>query len=125
MSTSVKIRRISLCSSSSAIAAAVLIVAPVFAQDAKHAPTVAQCRADVAAWEEQSDATLVTKLSYGEVNRRSAEMFACRNVDPTKADDYNTEYAIYSIEFASRMMDFITRNKLTEKFKAEDAAGQR
>jgi hypothetical protein len=105
---------------------AVVAAASLVGQDVQHAPTVEQCRADQRLWlssVEQADSPRLP--SYAVLSKWDHEMTDCEKVDPeNKWKYYNTGSEIDVIE-ASRLMDFLHRHGLWEKFKEEDAAGKR
>lgn len=87
----------------------------------QHAPTVEQCRADYAVWNiEHLDAT-----SYHVLDERMHEMGNCDVVDPAHTDDYDLLGLRQSTELHNRLVDFLTRHRLTGQFLEEDAKGLR
>lgn len=108
-----------------ALAVAVLfLVAVSSAQD--HAPTVEQCRADQSLWWEQFNTReLISKLSARKLSQRSGEMHDCAAVDEEHRNSYERLGAMFQMEFEQRLLDFVTRHDLMEKFLSEDAAGKR
>lgn len=92
----------------------------------EHAPTVAQCQADQRLWlsrieEVDSSRQPVFRL----LTEWSHEMAECEHVDPSnQLRYYNTEYEIDALE-SKRLLHFIVRHDLMDKFVEEDAAGKR
>jgi hypothetical protein len=111
--------------------AAVLIASSAIAQnqqlkqDAGPPPTVDQCRANMAAWADQTIPEVIAKLSYRELRKRANEMDLCEKSDPKNEETYIAVSSAYDIELEARLIDFIQRHGLLEQFKSEDAAGQR
>jgi len=107
----------------------VLFAFPAFAQDVKHAPTVAQCQADQRLWnsklEDKPHQQGLADISYGTLMEWIIEMGDCEEVDPENRDKYlNTGQEAITAN-AIRLRDFIRRRKLFEEFLKEDAAGER
>ena len=118
-----------------------LLVVPVTAQE--HAPTAAQCQADVAVWgntdtlseyaQAQSafvrdgipNRTGIAKLSWTELTGRVSEMADCSKVDPQQAVRYSTAWLLYTTVESNRVNNFMTRHDLWSQFKEEDAQGKR
>jgi len=120
------------------LAAAILFVAPTFAQEVQHAPTAAQCQADAALWNSQKTDffitykntqdvrnTIIEKLTAKELFARSNEMFDCASVDSGRAKDYFATQDTYIELFLRRMNSFIQRHDLMDQFYQEDEAGAR
>jgi hypothetical protein len=125
------------------IAILILATAPAFAQQIEHAPTAAQCQADVAVWyspeastEYQKAQTAWTtdhkpnrtpggKMKVMEAIARMDEMFDCQLVDPQKEDLYYRAGNFYYGIYADRAINFISRHQLWPEFRKEDAAGLR
>jgi hypothetical protein len=101
-----------------------VLVAVGQSQDVKHAPTVAQCQADQRLWlsELESDATSIT---FTTLRDWIIEMGDCRKIDPVHDWAYYNTYGEASGIGGLRMMTFIKRHELWDKFLAEDAAGKR
>jgi|SRR4029077_8454721 hypothetical protein len=92
----------------------------------EHAPTVAQCQADQRLWLskiEQGDSPALAKFDV--LSQWSTEMIDCQKVDPTHSWDYNNLGWEISTTQATRMLSFIHRHDMWQKFLNEDAAGQR
>ncbi len=116
------------------IVLAVLVGTPVFAQvtpgvTSKPMPTVAQCRADVAAYQITGDPMTDEKstLTHDDLLDMVLEMSRCSFVvDVQNRDKYDkVEERIQTCIFG-RYYDFIRRHPaLWEQFVKEDAAGQR
>lgn len=109
----------------------------------KHAPTLAQCRADLAVWNGHDahkryyeaetlymqngtpNQTEIQQLSVEELNLRSSEMADCEKVDPERLSDYADSISFDSSVRGERMLRFLNRHNLIAQFMQEDAAGKR
>jgi hypothetical protein len=105
----------------------------------KHAHTVAQCRADAAAWntEEETapkDKDIGYQLSFGELLKRQREVMDCMMMDSQHGPDgtvigvrtsYKTMYHMYGTAMMLRYSHFLDRHQLMEKFIEEDEKGLR
>jgi len=103
-----------------------LLVILLPAQEVKHAPTVEQCRADQRLWlakvEGSADTTLPDFLT---LQTWAEEMDDCRSVDPANHGQYyNIVGEIQATQF-QRLMSFVGRHGLYDKFIEEDKAGKR
>ena len=91
--------------------------------------TVAQCRADVAAWKSASQSNLpdyaVSLLPIEEVALRATEMLKCSAAD-TDSSAYRAEYeamhTLYLAEMAWRFKEFIEKSGAMDTLIKEDAA---
>jgi hypothetical protein len=93
----------------------------------EHAPTVAQCQADQRLWLDQIEASRdgTTLPNYDVLDAWGTEMSNCYHVDPDhRFKYYNTEMEIYTAQLL-RLQHFLQRHDLWQKFRDEDAAGQR
>ena len=126
-----------------AITILILATAPAFAQQVEHAPTAAQCQADVAVWysaemsteylnaqtawitDRKPNKTPAGKMKVSEAIARMNEMFDCRLVDEEKSDLYQRAGNFYYGIYADRAIDFIGRHHLWPEFRKEDAEGLR
>jgi hypothetical protein len=110
-----------------AIAAFVVVVMVSLAVgQVEHAPTVAQCQADQRLWLskiEEGDSQTLAKFDV--LSQWNTEMIHCQKVDPTHSWDYNNLAGEISATQAARMLHFIQRHDMWQKFVSEDAAGQR
>jgi hypothetical protein len=120
----------------------ILFVVPT-ATGQQHAPTAAQCQADVAVWGDSSlrtayneaqtayvtnqtpNKTDVAKLDFQEVNDRQSEMIICTKVDTQNFDKYFDAMGFYHSVLADRLFNFVTRHNLWAQLKSEDAQGMR
>ena|SRR6266436_4236917 len=106
---------------------ALILTASLIGQ-VEHAPTVAQCQADQRLWlsKIESDPTnQLTLPTYSVLHKWEGEMRDCEDVDPdNKLRYYNTAEEISSAE-TTRLLDFLTRHQLWDKFLEEDEAGKR
>jgi hypothetical protein len=93
----------------------------------EHAPTVAQCQADQRLWLSKLEAipTDTNMPSYTSLLQWSPEMDDCQKVDPPNAWKYYNVHGEVADLRAARMIRFLVRHGLYEKFIAEDAAGKR
>jgi hypothetical protein len=109
----------------------------------QHAPTVAQCRADVALWgngimvKEYYDAenahmedgtpdhTDVARLPVQEVILHRREMGDCASVDAENHVEYYEAARFYATVHSNRIFNFMARHNLWNQFRAEDAQGLR
>lgn len=118
-----------------------LLAVPAMGQE--HAPTAAQCQADVAVWGDEKmqteyldaetafikngtpNKTDVAKLPFGELQARIMEMGDCMKVDPQRLEKYHDALAFYHSVGGDRLFRFITRHILWPQFNLEDAQGKR
>jgi hypothetical protein len=96
----------------------------------KHAPSVAQCRSDAAAWNKEEDTGPKDKdvgyqLPFGELLKRQREMMDCVKLDGGVRTSYRTIYHVYTTAMYARYQHFLERHQLTEKFLDEDSKGSR
>ena len=100
----------------------------IHSQELKHAPTVAQCRADQRLWLsplEQFGINGVTNVSYKELSAEMSEMVNCANIDPVWGPQYTNTLEEISAVQLSRVENFFHRHNLYDQFLAEDAQGKR
>lgn len=108
------------------LAAAVLIVAPAFAQDVKHAPTTEQSRADYRLWFSKLEDPRGTDAFTQEVlGQWYGEMGDCVAVDPAYDWHYVNVQSEICAERSLRMQHFLKRHNLIEQYVSEDQAGAR
>lgn len=118
-----------------------LLVVSTTAQE--HAPTAAQCQADVAVWGDSeiinqylnaelysyqtktANRAEISKLGWQEVDAREAEMAVCPKVDPQGAKRYVDTANFYEMVMGHRLGDFVMRHNLWQQFSKEDAEGER
>jgi hypothetical protein len=96
----------------------------------KHAPGVAQCRFDAAAWNKEENAgprdkDVGYRLPFGELLKRQREMMDCIKVDAQPGTSYRTIYHVYTTAMYARYQHFLERHQLMEKFLDEDSQGSR
>jgi hypothetical protein len=109
----------------------------------QHAPTVAQCQADVALWGATNmeteynkaetahtnvgtpNPTNLDKLPLDEIASRQVEMGDCARVDEGNYQQYYDANTFYYGIFASRVISFVKRHGLWDQMKAEDTKGIR
>jgi hypothetical protein len=111
---------------------AFLFAVAAFAQRTQHTPTVAQCRADEAAWSlevvEEHDASfthLATNTAAPTLIDWHNEMSACEPADPTRVHYYLELDGLINAELTTRLYSFLRRHNLKQQFLNEDAAGER
>jgi hypothetical protein len=97
---------------------------PLAAQEVKHAPSIAQCRADQRLWSAEAQGRQFNLISYMELVARADQMGQCSTVDPEFAFKYFDNLTAYSTESERRLQDFVMRHGLFAQFKAEDAHGK-
>jgi hypothetical protein len=106
----------------------VLSVSIVGSQEVKHAPTVAQCRADQRMWLSKLGQTgasdPIVDVSYKEMFDWERELMDCKRVDHPNNNGYFITAAAIDAERASRLASFLYRHGLMDQFYAEDAQGK-
>lgn len=102
------------------------------AQEVQHAPTVAQCRADLKAWWEKAGKDHgLDDTSYDLLGSMSSEMTNCIIADKANrshaesAPDYYELTVELEKQQADRLTRFLLRHNLWSEFQTEDAAGKR
>jgi len=101
-----------------------LTALPSRAQEVKHAPTVAQCRADQASWFHELK-TEPTKTDFQIMRLWGAEMEDCFRVDPDNQRSYSTTKGMIAIEQMARLVSYMGRHGIYDNFLTEDTAGKR
>jgi hypothetical protein len=109
----------------------------------EHAPTLEQCRADVAVWGDLStqheytkaeyrylsstdpNRTETNKLTIKQIFSRLDEMSDCGKVDAERWKVYSDTQDFYLHVYQDRMKSFLLRHHLYDQFMKEDDAGQR
>jgi|SRR5580700_6017799 hypothetical protein len=95
------------------------------AQDIQHAPTAAQCQADIAVWTAQSKADIVA-LPVNALVSRANELSDCSKVLDGDASEWaRTMRAVYDQHIENRYVHFIMRHGLGQQMVDEDAKGAR
>jgi hypothetical protein len=111
-------------------------------QEIKHAPTLQSCVADLNLWTSQIPGFPESNLdqvrsgtrpvTMQEIDGRISSLGECMNAYPVvgRSVGGNMSAAMgllscYDVEKESRYVDFLHRHGLLDKFKEEDAAGQR
>src|SRR5580704_16494846 len=113
------------------LAISMTLMSAVRAQHVEHAPTVEQCRADQALWDDKIAhpakdwANSVPEISSRSLNVMLNEMVACVSVDAVYRSKYNATSKVISLVVGDRAMDFLIRHNLKEKFYQEDDSGRR
>jgi hypothetical protein len=107
------------------ILAAVLALGSVTAQEVKHAPMAAQCRADQRLWFSKIGSNDLADVTYRELHAWADEMVDCMAVDGASLKDYGDTSNMARITYGDRAEHFISRHNLMDQFIAEDAAGKR
>ena len=111
----------------SALALAVLLMGSVTVAQVEHAPTVAQCQADQRLWLSKLEVLPPdTNLpAFATLRQWSSEMGDYKEIDPKNGWEYfNVQSESNTIQ-AARMLRFLKRQHLWDKFVEEDAAGER
>lgn len=90
----------------------------------EHAPSIQQCQADAAVWNQRENPDWKNKELLVFLLRRQ-EMLACVQVDVSQGEVYLNVVGMIDAIQATRMADFLTRHNLVSQFIAEDAAGSR
>lgn len=112
------------------LALALIVVSltiPVTSVQVEHAPTVQQCQADQRLWLSKLEVTPPdTDLpAFPKLRQWSSEMGDCKEVDPKNGWEYfNVQSESNTIQ-AARMLRFLKRHQMWDKFLEEDAAGTR
>jgi hypothetical protein len=92
----------------------------------EHAPTVAQCQADQRLWLSKLEENTPQQLpSFTVLNKWKNEMNDCQSVDPSNRLKYYNTQSETDAEQSKRMINFIDRQGLLDKFLKEDEAGKR
>lgn len=95
------------------------------AQDIQHAPTTAQCQADIAVWKTQNRA-YIEALPVNTLVGRANELSDCSKVlDGDGAEWARTLRAVYDQHIENRYVHFIMRHGLGQQMVDEDAKGAR
>jgi hypothetical protein len=106
--------------------ALILVGAPSYQQEVKHAPTVEQCRADQKLWlSKLENENSVVSISFKELSGWLREMGECRTVDPQFHNQYYNTAAEIDAEEVIRLEAFLDQHNLYDGFVAEDAQGKR
>jgi hypothetical protein len=103
-----------------------LILTSSLVGQVEHAPTVAQCQSDQRLWMSKLEGDNPSALpEYSVLGKWGHEMRDCQEVDPdNKLTYYNTQEEVNDAQYM-RMMHFIVRHDMWQKFLDEDAAGKR
>jgi hypothetical protein len=109
------------------LALAVFVVSASVTAQVEHAPTVAQCQADQRLWLSKLEVLPPdTNLpAVPTLQQWSNEMDECKDVDPKNAWLYFNVTAESNTLQGARMIRFLKRQNLWDKFIEEDAAGKR
>ena len=95
-------------------------------QEVEHAPTIERCRADQRVWLGKLEGASGTMTEdFRTLSAWSQEMHDCQKVDPENHRAYYDVMEETSAEEASRLLAFLVRHGLTNKFIEEDKAGKR
>jgi hypothetical protein len=95
------------------------------AQDIQHAPTAAQCQADIAVWKSQNKA-YIDGLPVNTLVSRANELSDCSKVlDGDGSEWARTMRAAYDQHIENRYVHFIMRHGLGQQMVDEDAKGAR
>jgi hypothetical protein len=103
-----------------------LILTTSLVGQVEHAPTVAQCQADQRLWMSEVNEGDSPRLpTYNVLQIWENEMSDCQKVDAdNRLKYYNTQEEIGEMQHI-RLLNFLSRHRLVDKFAAEDAAGKR
>lgn len=107
------------------ILVSLILTASLVGQDVQHAPTVAQCQADQRLWLSEVEGDSSQLPNFSTISAWGREMTNCEKVDPDNQHKYYNTAAEIMAEQESRLMDFVNRHGLGDKFVAEDAVGKR
>jgi hypothetical protein len=97
----------------------------VHSQEAKHALTVEQCRADQKLVLSRLKSNERTLVSYKEMDGWFLEMQNCISVDPENQLRYYNTMSETSAMLNMRMQSYLKRHNHWDEFLAEDAQGKR
>ena len=107
----------------------VVIIAGATPQEVKHAPTVQQCQADQRLWtgkmETQPIPSGVEDVNYSTLVGWENEMAGCEAVDRPNEFMYQSALSEISTFQKVRLLGFLSRHNLLNKFYEEDEAGKR
>lgn len=102
------------------------IATPVRAQEAKHAYTVEQCRADQRLWLAKLEIVNgFPAVSAKELAVWVVEMGECQKIDPARREPYARTRCEAIDAQATRLFRFIERHNLFGQYLDEDAQGKR
>jgi len=87
-----------------------------------HAPSIEQCRADVAVWTQDD---MGKNVSAPNLDLRAEQMGKCYLVDKSWGELYKNVLVQSMFALEGRHHNFIIRHNLEAQFLAEDAAGKR
>lgn len=106
--------------------AALVFVTAAWSQEVKHAPSIAQCRADQRLWFSKiTDSDSLRATSILQLEGWTTVMNDCKEVDADNVRPYLDVITLIKGEEAVRLINFVSRHHLTDQFLAEDAAGKR
>ena len=95
------------------------------AQDIQHAPTAAQCQADIAVWKTQ-DKAYIEALPVNTLVNRANELSDCSKVLVGDGSEWAwTLRAAYDQHIENRYVHFLIRHGLGQQMVDEDAKGAR
>jgi len=91
----------------------------------KHAPTIEQCRADQRLWVAKLEhTTAFMPETIDALTGWTDEMYDCMSVDPeNRIRYYNVTGEIWAAK-SRRLVNFLLRHDLYDKFIEEDSAGR-
>jgi hypothetical protein len=102
-----------------------LLTMGAMAQDIKHAPTAAQCQADIAVWKAESKVD-IEALALNTLLGRANELSDCSKVLVSDGSDWaQTMRAVYDQHIEKRYVHFLMRHGLGQQMVDEDAKGAR
>jgi len=95
------------------------------AQDIQHAPTAAQCQADIAVWKAESKVD-IEALAVNTLVGRANELSDCSKVLVGDGSELaRTLRAVYDQHIENRYAHFVMRHGLGQQMVDEDAKGAR
>lgn len=105
-----------------------LVTTVAMGQDIQHAPTIEQCRADLAVWSNQTK-QIEDKLPVRELAERESEMLDCAYVlesaYPSESKLADQQGMVYGLIIGTRASHFLKRHNIWTQFNNEDAKGAR
>jgi hypothetical protein len=102
-----------------------LLTVGAMAQDVKHAPTAAQCQADIAVWKAESKVD-IEALAVNALVGRANELSDCSKVLVGDGSEWAlTLRAAYDQHIEKRYVNFLIRHGFGQQMVDEDAKGAR
>jgi len=107
------------------LAFAVVLLAASLTGQVEHAPTVAECQADQRLWLADLEGQREHLPGFAVLGEWNHEMDNCQKVDTDNRWKYYNTSGEVDAEKLVRLINFLNRHDLYQKFKEEDAAGKR